>query len=62
MMDVVQACRNAWTVCGIQPLVGIMRMTPAIVGYSLLYPYRDNYLDDEGISTQRKAGIQRAIP
>lgn len=55
MTDVVQACRNAWTVCGIQPLVGDrMEMTPAIVGYSLLYPYSDNYLDDERTSTERK--------
>jgi|KBSMisStaDraftv2_1062788.scaffolds.fasta_scaffold00725_16 hypothetical protein len=55
MTDVVQACRNAWTVCGIQPLVGDrMQMTPAIIGYSLLYPYSDNFLDGAGISTQRK--------
>ena len=55
MTDVVQACRNAWTVCGIQPLVGDpMQMTPAIIGYSLLYPYSDNFLDGESISTQRK--------
>jgi hypothetical protein len=54
MMDVVQACRNAWTMCGIQPLVGDeMRLTPAIIGYSLLYPYSDNFLDG-GITTQRK--------
>jgi hypothetical protein len=55
MTDVVQACRNAWTVCGIQPLVGDrMQMTPAIVGYSLLYPYSDNFLDDGTITRQRK--------
>jgi hypothetical protein len=55
MADVVQACRNAWTVCGIQPLVGDrMQMTPAIIGYSLLYPYSDNYLDDSGIARERK--------
>lgn len=55
MTDVVQACRNAWTVCGIQPLVGdCMRMTPAIIGYSLLYPYSDNLLDSEKIAKQRK--------
>jgi hypothetical protein len=58
MADVVQACRNAWTVCGIQPLVGDrMRMTPAIIGYSLLYPYSDNYLDDGGIARERKLGF-----
>jgi hypothetical protein len=55
MVDTIQACRNAWTVCGIQPLVGDrMRLTPAIVGYSLLYPYTDNYLDDERIASKRK--------
>jgi hypothetical protein len=55
MADVVQACRNAWTVCGIQPLLGDpMQMTPAIVGYSLLYPYSDNYLDDERVSAKSK--------
>jgi hypothetical protein len=55
MADVVQACRNAWTVCGIQPLVGDgMQMTPAIIGYSLLYPYSDNFLDSEKIARQRK--------
>ncbi len=55
MTDVEQACRNAWTVCGIQPVVGDrMEMTPAIVGYSLLYPYSDNYLDDGRTSTERK--------
>ena len=48
MADTIQACRNAWTVCGIQPLLGDrMRMTPSILGYSLLYPYSDNYLDSE---------------
>ena len=55
LADTIQACRNAWTVCGIQPLLGDrMQMTPAIIGYSLLYPYSDNYLDSETISTERK--------
>ncbi len=55
MADTIQACRNAWTVCGIQPLLGDrMQMTPAIIGYSLLYPYSDNYLDSKKISTARK--------
>ena len=55
MADTIQACRNAWTVCGIQPLLGDrMQMTPAIIGYSLLYPYSDNYLDSGKISRERK--------
>jgi hypothetical protein len=55
MPDTIQACRNAWTMCGIQPLVGdSMILTPAIVGYSLLYPYSDNFLDDNAISSAQK--------
>ncbi|HEX6545020.1 MAG TPA: hypothetical protein VF023_01855, partial [Bryobacteraceae bacterium] len=55
MADIVQACRNAWTACGLQPLLGVpVRITPAIIGYSLLYPYSDNYLDDEDISSEEK--------
>ena len=53
--DTTQACRNAWTACGLQPLLGDrMELSPAIVGYSLLYPYSDNYLDSEDISTAHK--------
>ena len=55
MADTIQACRNAWTVCGIQPLLGDrMQMTPSILGYSLLYPYSDNYLDSPKISAPLK--------
>jgi len=55
MADVIQACRNAWTACGLQPLLGEpMRITPSILGYSLLYPYSDNYLDDEHASKAEK--------
>jgi hypothetical protein len=53
--DLIQACRNAWTACGLQPLMGErMGLTPSIVGYSLLYPYSDNYLDHLGISRAEK--------
>lgn len=55
MPDVVQACRNTWTACGLQPLLGEpMELTPSIVGYSLLYPYSDNYLDREDVSAEAK--------
>jgi hypothetical protein len=57
MAEIIQACRNAWTVCGLQPLLGVrLGITPSIVGYSLLYPYTDNYLDrkDEAASTKRQ--------
>ena len=53
--EILQACRNAWTVCGLQPLLGdAMALTPSIVGYSLLYPYSDNYLDAARASRDEK--------
>lgn len=56
--DLVQACRNAWTACGLQALLGEpMRLTPSILGYSLLYPYSDNYLDHEDISQPEKVAF-----
>ncbi|MGP8252946.1 MAG: hypothetical protein ACLQHF_13005 [Terracidiphilus sp.] len=55
MAAIIQACRNAWTVCGLQPLLGESAgITPSIVGYSLLYPYTDNYLDAAGESPAAK--------
>jgi hypothetical protein len=39
MADTIQACRNAWTCCGLQALLGQpMELTPSILAYSLLYP------------------------
>ncbi len=53
--DTIQACRNAWTACGLQPLLGMpSSITPSILGYSLLYPYTDNYLDDAAVPTKAK--------
>jgi hypothetical protein len=56
MADTTQACRNAWTACGLQPLLGDrMQITPSILGYSLLYPYSDNYLDQQTATTHRSS-------
>ncbi len=55
MEDMIQACRNAWTACGLQPLLGEpLGLTPSILGYSLLYPYSDNYLDARNVSNAEK--------
>lgn len=55
MADIVQACRSAWTACGLQMLLGDrMEITPSILGYSLLYPYSDNYLDCTDVSARAK--------
>jgi hypothetical protein len=53
--DLIQACRNAWTASGLQELLGQpMRLSPSILGYSLLYPYSDNYLDHLSIANAEK--------
>jgi hypothetical protein len=53
--DIIQAMRNAWTACGLQPLLGApLGLTPAILGYSLIYPYSDNFLDQKGITRDEK--------
>jgi hypothetical protein len=55
MADIVQGCRNAWTACGLQALLGErVGITPSILGYSLLYPYSDNYLDSAEVSAEAK--------
>lgn len=58
LSDILQACRNAWTACGLQPVLGRpIQLTPAIFAYSMLYPYSDNYLDDAGVSQEAKLGF-----
>ena len=55
MEDTIQACRNAWTACGLQALLGLpMELTSSILAYSLLYPYTDNHLDNPDLSTADK--------
>ncbi len=54
--DIFQAGRNAWTMNGLQWLMGLpVAVTPAVVAYSLLYPYTDNLLDDPALSRESKA-------
>jgi hypothetical protein len=53
--DTIQACRNAWTACGLQALLGRpMQLTPSLAAYSTLYPYTDNHLDDPTLSAADK--------
>jgi hypothetical protein len=55
-IEIVQACRNAWTACGLQPLMGRpTELTPSILAYSLMYPYSDNYLDRADIPPEAKS-------
>jgi hypothetical protein len=62
MAGIIQAARNAWTACGLQPLFGVpMGLTPSILGYSLIYPYSDNLLDDEKIPINAKLRFSRRL-
>jgi len=57
-LDILQACRNAWTACGLQALLGReMCITPSIFAYSMLYPYSDNYMDDAAVGREAKLGF-----
>ena len=53
--DVFQAIRNVWIMNSIQLFLGKdIEFSPSIFAYSMLYPYSDNYLDDDRISKQTK--------
>lgn len=53
--DIGQAMRNVWIMNIIQVLLNIpVECTLSVFAYSMLYPYTDNYIDDEGISRQQK--------
>ena len=52
---VYQALRNVWIMNTLQLYLGReIAATDAIVGYSLIYPYLDNYLDDAAVSEPEK--------
>ncbi len=56
--DVAQASRNVWTINGLQTLLGQpLRLTPSAFGYSMLYPYTDNILDDPRVTEDEKAHL-----
>jgi len=56
--DIGQAIRNVWIMNLIQMLLSKEpQLTSAIFGYSMLYPYTDNYLDDTEISIDEKIKI-----
>lgn len=55
-IEIVQACRNAWTAGGLQQLLGRpTELTPSILAYSLMYPYTDNYIDSADIPSEAKS-------
>ncbi|HSV85501.1 MAG TPA: hypothetical protein VLH85_02930, partial [Levilinea sp.] len=58
--DIFQGGRNAWSMNLLQYVMGLpVEVTPAILAYSLMYPYSDNYLDDPTRSRQTKLDFSR---
>ncbi len=53
--SIFQALRNVWIMHSIQVLQGQdAKHSPAIFGYSMLYPLTDNYLDDPSVTKSEK--------
>lgn len=53
--DIGQALRNLWIVSILQKAFGFkIEYNKAVFGYSMLYPYTDNYLDDPEVSMKEK--------
>ena len=57
---ILQALRNVWAMNGIQMLLGLpVTLTESIFAYSMLYPYTDNYLDDETVAPELKRAFSQ---
>jgi len=60
--EIYQAARNALTMHCLQALLGVaVESTPAVLGYSLLYPFTDNLLDDESLDVAAKVAFSRRL-
>jgi hypothetical protein len=60
--DIYQAARNALTMHCLQSLLGVpVESTPSVLGYSLLYPYTDNLLDDTSLDAAAKLAFSRRL-
>lgn len=58
--DIYQAGRNVMTMNFLQILLGLpVGVTPAVLAYSLLYPYTDNFLDDPAVPLAAKMDFNR---
>ena len=56
--DITQGIRNVWIMNILQMLLSMQpSLTSAIFGYSMLYPYTDNFLDASTIAREEKAKI-----
>lgn len=60
--EIFQAMRNVWIMNSLQLYFGSpLKMSESIYGYSMLYPYTDNYLDRTDIDSARKQAFNRRL-
>lgn len=60
--DIGQAMRNVWIINLLQASFGEkVEFSKAIFGYSMLYPYTDNYLDDINIDINEKRNFNHNL-
>ncbi len=58
--NIYQGMRNVWIMNGIQLMMGLpVEITPSVFGYSMIYPYSDNYLDDASVSDAEKKAFSK---
>ena len=54
--NIYQGLRNVWIMNGIQLMMELqVEITPSVFGYSMIYPYSDNFLDDPAVTREEKA-------
>jgi len=53
--NIYQALRNVWIMNGLQLTMGLpVEITPSVFAYSMIYPYSDNFLDDQFVTAAEK--------
>ncbi|HKL32229.1 MAG TPA: hypothetical protein VJ919_06840 [Tangfeifania sp.] len=58
--NIYQGMRNVWIMNGLQLMMGVpVEITPSIFGYSMIYPYSDNFLDDSSVSDAEKKAFSK---
>jgi hypothetical protein len=58
--EVFQAGRNVWAAASLQSIFSLeAHLTPSIFGYSMLYPYSDNLLDDPKLDPAYKKAVMK---
>ena len=58
--NIYQGMRNVWIMNGLQLMMGVpVEITLSIFGYSMIYPYSDNFLDDPMVFDEEKKAFSK---